>query len=66
MSISGCRSNVNVNSCFFVSEREFYLWMQLFEICSGVFLWFSQNTVGKKNFPHKIYLRAELKRIQKL
>lgn len=49
MSISSCSSNVNVYSCFFVSERQFYLWMQLCEICSGVFLWFSKITVGKKN-----------------
>lgn len=50
MSISGCRSNVNVYSHSFVSEGEFYLWMQLCDICSGVFLWFRKNTVGKKNF----------------
>lgn len=65
MSTSGCSSNVNVYSHSFVSEREFYLWMQLCEICSDVFLLFSRNTTGKKNLPPKIYLRAELKSIQK-
>lgn len=49
---------MNVNSRSFVSEREFYLWMQLPEICSGVFLGFRKNTVGKKNFPPRICLRA--------
>lgn len=56
MSISDCKSNMNVNSCSFVLEREFYWWMQFLESCSNIILCLRCIVIFKK----KQYRKGEL------